>query len=74
MWQTQGKNGGYPEAHHPITSSIPLRRIRISRMEESYFHPKEWNGLTALEIMQRGMDKLLDEYEQAGIVRTMPFS
>jgi hypothetical protein len=65
MWQTQGKNGGYPEAISDYFLD-PVAKDPYKPNEESYFHPKEWNGLPSLEIMQRGMDKLLKEYERAG--------
>jgi hypothetical protein len=65
MWQTQGKNGGYPEAISDYFID-PVAKDPYKPDEGSYFHPKEWNGLAPLEIMQRGMDKLLDEYELAG--------
>ena len=65
MWQTQGKNGGYPEAISDYFID-PVAKDPYKPNEVSYFHPKEWNGLPPLEIMQRGMDKLLDEYGRAG--------
>jgi hypothetical protein len=65
MWQTQGKNGGYPEAISDYFID-PVAKDPYKPNEDSYFHPKEWNALSSLEIMQRGMDKLLDEYQRAG--------
>lgn len=62
MWQTQGKNGGYTEgmADYFLDPSA----------EDPYFHtkfyPKAWAGLPDLEIMQRGIHKLLTTYEGAG--------
>jgi len=65
MWQTQGKNGGYPEAIADYFID-PVAKDPYKPNEDSYFHPKEWNALSSLEIMQRGIDKLLDEYQRAG--------
>ena len=69
MWQTQGKNGGYTEviadyfldplAEDPYASMHPEQK-------DFHFYPKEWNGLSPLEIMQRGMNKLLKQYKDAG--------
>lgn len=62
MWQTQGKNGGYTEAmadyYIDPDAQDPYQRTK--------FYPKEWEGLSNLEIMQRGIDKLLAEYTAAG--------
>jgi hypothetical protein len=65
MWQTQGKNGGYTEALADYFVD-PVAGDPYAVDPSFHFYPKEWNGLPPLEIMQRGMDKLLDEYEKAG--------
>ena len=65
MWQTQGKNGGYTEAIADYFVD-PVARDPYAVDPSFHFYPKEWAGLSPLEIMQRGMDKLLDEYEKAG--------
>jgi hypothetical protein len=62
LWQTQGKNGGYTEAIADYFIDPDA--------EDPYFHtkfyPKEWSGLPKLEIMQRGIDKLIHQYQAAG--------
>ncbi|MBS1822243.1 MAG: hypothetical protein JST61_09750 [Acidobacteria bacterium] len=62
MWQTQGKNGGYTEAIADYYIDPDAR----DPYEHTKFYPKEWEGLSNLEIMQRGVDKLLAEYNAAG--------
>ena len=64
MWQTQGKNGGYTEGFADYFLD-PVARDPYGS-PSSHFYPKEWNGLPPLEIMQRGMNKLLSEYQHAG--------
>jgi alpha-mannosidase len=64
MWQTQGKNGGYTEAIADYFVD-PVARDPYAADPSFHFYPKEWAGLSPLEIMQRGMDKLLDEYAKA---------
>ena len=62
IWQTQGKKGGYTEgmADYYLAPNV----------EDPYLHkkfyPKAWAGLPNLVIMQRGVDKLLREYQQNG--------
>ena len=62
VWQTQGKNGGYTEGMADYYLAPDA--------EDPYFHtkfyPKEWKGLSNLEIMQRGIDKLVKQYTDAG--------
>ena len=62
MWQTQGKNGGYTEGMADY--------FLAPNVEDPYLHkkfyPKSWAGLSNLEIMQRGVDKLLHKYQQNG--------
>ena len=62
MWQTQGKNGGYTEGMADY--------FLAPNVEDPYLHkkfyPKSWAGLSNLEIMQRGVDKLLQKYQQNG--------
>jgi hypothetical protein len=62
MWQTQGKNGGYTEA----MTDYYLDPDAEDPYLHTKFYPKEWAGLSNLEIMQRGIDKLLQQYEEAG--------
>jgi len=61
-WQTQGKNGGYTEGMADYYLDPDA--------EDPYFHtkfyPKEWSGQSNLEIMQRGIDKLLKQYADVG--------
>jgi alpha-mannosidase len=62
MWQTQGKNGGYTEgmADYYLAPNV----------EDPYLHkkfyPRAWEGLPNLQIMQRGVNKLLHEYQENG--------
>jgi Glycosyl hydrolases family 38 N-terminal domain/Glycosyl hydrolases family 38 C-terminal beta sandwich domain len=62
MWQTQGKEGGYTEglARYYLD---PSARDPYSGKK---FYPKSWSGLSTLQIMQRGMNKLLSTYREAG--------
>jgi hypothetical protein len=62
MWQTQGKNGGYTEAMADYYIDPDARDPYL----HTKFYPKEWEGLPNLEIMQRGIHKLLDQYAAAG--------
>ncbi|HEY3990243.1 MAG TPA: glycosyl hydrolase-related protein, partial [Acidobacteriaceae bacterium] len=62
MWQTQGKNGGYTEAMADYYIDPDAR----DPYQHTKFYPKEWEGLSNLEIMQRGIQKLLAEYAAAG--------
>jgi hypothetical protein len=62
MWQTQGKNGGYTEAMADYYIDPDAR----DPYQHTKFYPKEWDGLSNLEIMQRGIHKLLAEYAAAG--------
>lgn len=65
MWQTQGKNGGYPEGMADYFID-PVAGDPYHVIPDMHFYPKEWNGLPPLEIMQRGVDKLLKQYEDVG--------
>lgn len=65
MWQTQGKNGGYTEAIADYFID-PVAKDPYAVDPTFHFYPKDWAGLSPLDIMQRGMNKLLDEYEKAG--------
>jgi Glycosyl hydrolases family 38 N-terminal domain/Glycosyl hydrolases family 38 C-terminal domain len=65
MWQTQGKNGGYTEAIADYFLD-PVAKDPYAVDPSFHFYPKEWTGLRPLDIMQRGMEKLLHEYEKAG--------
>jgi hypothetical protein len=60
-WQTQGRLGGYTEA----MADYYLDPGEIEPYTKEHFYPKEWEGLSRLEIMQRGVDKLLDKYSKA---------
>lgn len=62
MWQTQGKNGGYTEGMADYFIDPDAR----DPYEHTRFYPKEWSGLSNLEIMHRGIDKLLNQYKAAG--------
>lgn len=62
MWQTQSKLGGYTEA----MADYYLDALSLEPYTKEHFYPKEWEGLSQMEIMQRGMDKLLKKYEDAG--------
>lgn len=62
MWQTQGKNGGYTEAMADYYIDPDAR----DPYEHTAYYPKDWKGLSNLEIMQRGIHKLLTEYAAAG--------
>lgn len=62
MWQTQGKNGGYTEG----MADYYLDPDAEDPYNHTKFYPKEWAGLANLEIMQRGVDKLLKQYADAG--------
>jgi hypothetical protein len=60
-WQTQSRFGGYTEA----MADYFLDPAAYEPYTKEHFYPKEWEGLPPLEIMQRGVDKLLAKYEQA---------
>jgi hypothetical protein len=62
MWQTQGKDGGYTEAMADYYIDPDARDPYL----HTRFYPKEWDGLSNLEIMHRGIQKLLGEYAAAG--------
>lgn len=62
MWQTQGKNGGYTEALADYYIDPDARDPYL----HTKFYPKEWDGLSNLEIMRRGVQKLLGQYAAAG--------
>lgn len=62
MWQTQGKNGGYTEG----MADYYLAPDAEDPYLHTKFYPKEWTGLSNLDIMQRGIDKLLQQYTDAG--------
>lgn len=61
-WQTQSRFGGYTEALADYYLDPPA----LEPYTKEHFYPKEWEGLPRLEIMQRGMDKLLKKYGDAG--------
>lgn len=61
-WQTQSRFGGYTEAF----ADYYLDPTAREPYTKEHFYPKEWEGLPKLEIMQRGVDKLLDKYAKAG--------
>ncbi len=61
-WQTQGKNGGYTEG----MADYYLDPDAEDPYHHTRFYPKEWAGLSNLDIMQRGIDKLLKQYADAG--------
>ncbi len=61
-WQTQSRFGGYTEA----LADYYLDPAAREPYTKEHFYPKEWEGLPKLEIMQRGVDKLLDKYAKAG--------
>ncbi len=61
-WQTQSRFGGYTEAF----ADYYLDPVAHEPYTKEHFYPKEWEGLPKLEIMQRGVDKLLDKYAKAG--------
>lgn len=65
-WQTQGKNGGYTEGMADYYLDPDAEDPYLHKK----FYPKEWAGLSNLEIMQRGIDKLLKRYEDAGYRRS----
>lgn len=60
-WQTQSNLGGYTEAE----ADYYLDADALEPYTKEHFYPTEWNGLSRLEIMQRGVDKLLAKYEKA---------
>lgn len=61
-WQTQSKNGGYVEA---MADYYLDPSAHYYNAPGTHFYPKEWEGQPPLEIMQRGVDKLLAEYGKA---------
>ncbi len=61
-WQTQGANGGYTEG----MADYYLDPDAEDPYQHTKLYPKEWAGLSNLEIMQRGVDKLLKQYGDAG--------
>jgi hypothetical protein len=61
-WQTQSHLGGYTEAF----ADYYLDPAAREPYTKEHFYPKEWEGLPKLEIMQRGVDKLLEKYAKAG--------
>ena len=60
-WQTQSRFGGYTEA----LADYYLDPLALEPYTKEHFYPKEWEGLPRLEIMQRGVDKLLKKYGDA---------
>jgi hypothetical protein len=64
MWQTGSKNGGYTEAMADYFLDPSAHYYSASA--EDHFYPKAWSNLPTLEIMQRGVSKLLAEYHKAG--------
>ncbi len=63
-WQTGSKNGGYTEAMADYY--LDPTAHYYSAPADEHFYPKAWSKLPSLEIMQRGVDKLLAEYHKAG--------
>lgn len=63
-WQTGSKNGGYVEAMADYY--LDPSAHYYSDPANKHFYPEAWNGLPPLEIMQRGVNKLLAEYEKSG--------
>jgi hypothetical protein len=61
-WQTQSRFGGYTEALADYYLDPPA----LEPYTKEHFYPKEWEGLPRLEIMRRGVDKLLKKYGDAG--------
>lgn len=61
-WQTQSRFGGYTEALADYYLDPPA----LEPYTKEHFYPKEWEGLPRLEIMQRGVDKLLKRYGDTG--------
>jgi alpha-mannosidase len=64
IWQTGSKNGGYTEAMADYY--LDPSAHYYSEPPTVHFYPKSWDNLAPLEIMQRGVDKLLAEYRNAG--------
>jgi hypothetical protein len=64
MWQTGSKSGGYTEAMSDYF--LDPSAHYYSAAADTHFYPKAWSNLSSLEIMQRGVDKLLAEYHKAG--------
>jgi hypothetical protein len=60
-WQTQGRLGGYTEA----MADYYLDPDSLEPYTKEHFYPKEAEGTSRLEIMQRGVDKLLAKYKDA---------
>jgi Glycosyl hydrolases family 38 N-terminal domain len=63
-WETGSKNGGYTEAMGDYY--LDPTAHYYSAPAEDHFYPKAWSNLPPLEIMQRGVNKLLAEYHKAG--------
>lgn len=61
-WQTQGTNGGYTEG----LADYYLDPVGRDPYTKELFYPKSWTGLSNIEVMQRGVDKLLKRYMDAG--------
>jgi hypothetical protein len=64
MWQTGSRNGGYTEAMADYF--LDPTAHYYSAGPEDHFYPKDWNNLPSLEIMQRGVNRMLAEYHKAG--------
>ncbi len=62
LWQSQGKDGGYTEG----MTKYYLAPSVEDPYSHTHFYPKEWTGLSDLEITHRGIMKLLSEYRAAG--------
>jgi hypothetical protein len=63
-WETGSKNGGYTEAMADYF--LDPTAHYYSAPADAHFYPKAWSKLSSLEIMQRGVEKLLAEYHKAG--------
>lgn len=62
LWQTQGRLGGYTEA----MADYYLDPDSTEPYTHEHFYPKELEGHSRLEIMQAGVDKLLNKYKESG--------
>ncbi len=61
-WQTQGKNGGYTEG----MADYYLDPAAKDPYLHTTFYPKQWQGLSDMEITRRGVAKLISHYADAG--------
>jgi hypothetical protein len=61
-WTTRGEKGGYTEG----LTDYYLDPQGVDPYSHTPFYPKEWNGVSNDEIMERGVQKLLAHYMDAG--------